>query len=820
MSVWLRRSLIALAVLLALLIAGAAWLIASFDPNRYKGLLTDWVRDNKQRTLTIAGPIGLSVFPRLEVTLQDVRLSEHRRPDEFASLQQAQLAVQVMPLLRRELAVDRVAASGVRVNYRRNAKGASNIDDLLADEAPTAPEAVASEPQAALRFDVSAIELADLQATVKDEVLGIDGRFAVQTLSTGRLADGVESPVKFVGRAQLAKPKMDASIDLSGRLRLALPEGARPGAAFSDLQLGLRGEGFDVRQLDARLTGALGYEGQSGAVRADDLQLRLSGERLGMALKDSKLDLGSLVFDPAKRALSLDALELRLTGQGGGNAIDASLSWPELDVAGDALKGSALKGSASLTGSGAEAQKLQLGFSSQAPSGSFERIRVPGLTVSVNGSGAGRAVKGEARTDLTLAPQPLAAALEALKLQLAFTDPALPPMNLALQGKARAGEKDASWAFEGTINEQSFNTSGKADLSRDVPRVEAQARFAALDLTRFVAKPAADAKPAPADKAPADTPVDLNGLRAIDGKFGLRAASLVYPPYKVADAVLDATLDGGTLRVSQLSGRAWGGRFNAQASAQAASEATAQRVGFRLDASDVQIAALLGDVADFEKLEGTGKVTADLTTRGGSVNQFKQQLGGKAALQLRDGALRGINLAKVLRQWKSAVTLNKDAVQAASAEEKTDFSEITASFDIAGGVARNRDLSAKSPFLRVTGEGIVDIGKGRVDYLAKATVTGTSEGQGGAELAALRGVTVPVQLVGPFDAVDYKVQWSAVAADLVGKRAKEAVAEKAKEALGGVLGGVGGRAAAPGGAASAPASKDRLKEGLRGLFGR
>jgi len=173
----------------------------------------------------------------------------------------------------------------------------------------------------------------------------------------------------------------------------------------------------------------------------------------------------------------------------------------------------------------------------------------------------------------------------------------------------------------------------------------------------------------------------------------------------------------------------------------------------------------------------------------------------------------------VLRQWKSAVTLNKDAVQASRAEEKTDFSEISASFDIQSGVARNKDLSAKSPFLRVGGEGLVDIGKSRVDYLAKATVTATSEGQGGADLAALRGVTVPVQLVGPFDAVDYKVQWSAVAADLVGKRAKEAVTEKAKGALGEVLKGLGG--ATPGaGAGSAPAKKDPLKDGLNKLFGR
>lgn len=815
---WLLRSLIALAVLLGLVVAAAAWLVASFDPNRYKGVLIDWMREHKSRTLAIDGPIALSVFPRLEVSLRDVKLSEHRKPAEFASLKEATLSIQLMPLLTsRQLAVGRVAASGVRVAYARDADGRSSIDDLLS---PAPADAKADAPPTAsgadLKFDVSRIELKDLQATVKDAKTGLDGRFIVQELSTGRLADGAESPVRFVGQAVLAEPLLNAQIELDGKLELALPPGAPASVALSGLKLALRGEGFKVKQLDAVLTGALAYDGASGALRADKLKLRLSGDRLGMSLKDSQLALDSLRFEPKDRALQLQALALDLAGRSGDSAIAATLVWPRLEVTGDKLEGSALKGNASLKG----VQSVKIDFESQAPSGSFERIRVPGVKIAVDGSGAGRTVRGQASTDLGLAPQPLAVALDALQLKLAFTDPSLPPMNLALQGQAKAGAQDASWTFDGAINEQKFNVNGRADLAKSVPRIDAQARFAALDLTRFVA-PAGAAKPAAGQPAAADPVIDLSGLKAVDGNFSLRAGSLVYPPYRVADAALDATLAGGVLRVSQLSGKAWNGRFNAQASA----DANAQRLGFKLDAADVDIAQLLDNVAQFKKLEGTGRVTADVTTRGASVGQFKQQLAGKAAFQLRDGAVRGINLAKVLRQWRSAVSLDQNAVQAASAEEKTDFSEISASFDIAGGVARSNDLSAKSPFLRVGGEGLVDIGKSRIDYLAKATVTGTAEGQGGADLAALKGVTVPVRLVGPFEAVGYEVQWTAVAAALLSNRAKEALNERTK----GVLGGLLGTPSTAASGASAPgtpkeqakdAAKEAAKEKLKKLLGR
>ena len=68
MSVWIRRIGITLLVLVLLLAAAGAWLVTSFDPNRYKGVAIDWMKANRNRTLAIDGPIGLSVFPRIATT--------------------------------------------------------------------------------------------------------------------------------------------------------------------------------------------------------------------------------------------------------------------------------------------------------------------------------------------------------------------------------------------------------------------------------------------------------------------------------------------------------------------------------------------------------------------------------------------------------------------------------------------------------------------------------------------------------------------------------------------------------------------------------
>lgn len=113
-SLWFRRIAVALGALVLLFIAAAAVLIATFDANRCKQLAIDWMKSEHQRTLAIGGPIELSFFPQLAVKVSKVRLSERGRDDEFASVDQAALAVRVLPLLRKQLVIGRVSARGVR----------------------------------------------------------------------------------------------------------------------------------------------------------------------------------------------------------------------------------------------------------------------------------------------------------------------------------------------------------------------------------------------------------------------------------------------------------------------------------------------------------------------------------------------------------------------------------------------------------------------------------------------------------------------------------------------------------------------------------
>lgn len=790
MSVWIRRALIGLVGLIALAVIAAVVFVARFDANKYKGVAIDWMKTHKQRTLVIDGPIELSVFPRLAMKVSKVTLSEAAKADSFAVIDSAGLAVDVLPLLRGEVVVGRIEAKGVRVTYLRDAKGKSNLDDLLASDEPAKPD-TASKP---VRLDVSGIELADVKATVRDDKSGTSGQVLLAKFKSGRLANRVEAPVDLDLQFDFKQPALKGS--LTGETRLTLDMDTQS-ASLKKMNLGFKGDAPGLSGVDVALKGDVAWDGTKKSVNAQDLSVKLSGHTGALKHDGTTLSIERFAFEPDARKLDLRKLVAAVKASQAGQPVTLDLEWPELAVAGKSLSGSAFSGKFSHGGD----MPLSATFKSTAPSGSFEAVHLPAFEAQVESTSPQRKLAGTLRSDLVIKPQPGSLALDKLDLQAKVEEPGLQPLALNVRGNVLASAQKSTWNIAGQLNDNKFATEGAAVLAGNTPQINAKANFDSLDLNKLLAK---EKSPSPPTAGNADAPVDLSGLRAVNAQVSVAAGRFAFQQYKVNDARIQATLDGGMLRITELQGKAWGGQLNATAFA----DARASRIAIKGAATGVDVNALVKDVASKDLIEGKGRVSFDLDSAGRSVNELRSRLQGSAALQLRDGAVKGINLAKSLRQAKAALSMKQDASQKASQTEKTDFSELSASFQINDGVARSKDLDMKSPFLRLGGEGAIDVGKGRIDYLARATVAPTSKGQDGAELAALKGLTIPVRLNGPFEAVDWKIEWSAIATQAATRQIEDKLSEK-----------LGLKpAGAASGAASRPSAADALKKGLEGLF--
>jgi AsmA protein len=208
--------------------------------------------------------------------------------------------------------------------------------------------------------------------------------------------------------------------------------------------------------------------------------------------------------------------------------------------------------------------------------------------------------------------------------------------------------------------------------------------------------------------------------------------------------------------------------------------ANTQRFSIKSQLEGVAIGPLLRDALDNDLLEGRGNVALDLQTGGNTVSAMKKTLAGNAKMTLRDGALKGINLEEMIRKAR-ALRSRAPAEQKAERTERTDLTELAASFVIKNGIAHNDDLSAKSPLLRIAGSGDVDIGAGTIDYVARVSIVGTSGGQGGKEAAELRGVTVPVKITGPLDAPRFRADLGSAARDVAKEKAQEKIQEEKEQ---------------------------------------
>lgn len=784
MPVWLRRLLFVLLGLVFLLSALGAWLVSHFDANHTKSVAEEWMKTHRNRSLAIDGPIELSVFPRLAIKLSKVRLSEVGTADEFLALDSAALAAELLPLLHGELVIGNVQAQGVRVHYLRSAKGQSNIDDLL-QPAPAEPtEPAGGKP---VRFDIRGIALTDVRVRVKDDSTGVNGELFLKSLKTGRIANQVEADVALESQFDFKSPVLRGT--LGGTVRLTVDTDAAA-ITLRDMHLAFKGETPVASEVDAKLQGGLAWKGGQGMVNAQALELTLAANAGDTKFSGTTLAVEQFAFDAHAKSLTLRRLRAHIKGVQGARPVTLDLDWPELAVTDKTLSGSALSGKLALGGP----TPLEASFKSAAPSGNFDAVRLPGFEVRSASSAAQRRLDANLQADLTLQLTPAALNIDQLELQATLETPKLEPLKVALRGSAQASAQRSGWKLSGQFNTQAFSSEGSVISTGGTPTVVAKARFDTLDLNRWMS----DSAPSPAaPQASVDAPVDLSALLRVNGRFSAQIANFAVRQYRVADARMAATLDAGVLRITELRGKAWGGQVDATGSV----NAHMYRAALKGTANAVNVNALVKDLAAKDLIAGTGRVSVDLDTTGHSVGEMKSHLHGSAALQVRDGAIKGINIAKSLRQVKAALAMRQDTSQESNQAEKTDFSELSASFQIDDGVARNHDLEVKSPYLRLGGEGSIDIGKGRIDYVARATTVATAKGQDGSELTALQGLTVPVRLMGPFDALDWRIEWSAVAASA----ARHELQDKLTERLG---------LKAPASAASGASPQDLLKEKL------
>jgi AsmA protein len=933
-------------VLLLALVVGGIYLF--FDPSSLKPQIQKYVADAKQRTLNIDGPLKLTLFPNVGVSMGKTTLSEKNSPQQFLAFNDATLSVKVIPLLSKRVEVSKVRIDGLQVAIKRDAKGVFNFDDLLAKDSaqPAAPSAT---PMA---FDIAGIELANSAVEIQDQKTKTFGKISNLNFKSGRLTDGVPTDLDLFGDVALTEPKTAAKLGIKGgflldqgrnmveftKARITVNGTAGPlangalavDAGFinidtrsdavnaKDLALDLKGDiatpgknptqikelAFTLKspqaflslgdqilngeKIDLAAKGKLNNEPFDIAVKAPKLKadipklelvandldakvagtfagnnanLKIAGKEVDAKLSDNrvrvagftasgsakvagndltKLDLRvpTLNANLATSTLNAQGIKLDAAGTRAGDAMTVSLDAPNLSLAAGAAKSAPITGKATVKGK----QTLDADFRIEGLAGSGDVWSAQSTTLNYKAALEGRSSVGKLTTGFSFNTKQDVLALSNLALDAQVKDPSLPggAATTALRGNVnvspKAGKVSAKLAGQ-------FDQS-KVDVDATLtnfakPNAVFTASLDKLDADRYVtqgkAAPASSGGggggtgPAP---APKDAPVDLDVLKTVSGSGNLRIGELKVANVRTSNVNLAVKLANGRADITNANLGLYGGTAQATGFV----DANGNAMSIKANLAGVSVLPLLKDAMDKDVLEGKGTVTVNLTTKGATVDALKRALNGNVDVNLRDGAVKGLNLAQQLRDFRGKLQLGKNDGGTTKKSEKTDFSEMSAKFAANNGVLTASDVKLASPFVRATqgSPATVDLVGEKLDFVVRATLVNTSTGQDG-KASGLKDLTIPVRLSGPFSAPGYDIQWSAVSSDAVKaalapkiEEKKAELKDKLKDQLGAKLGlpakdNAPAANAAPGATPTPTPSKkpeDALKDKLKGLLNR
>lgn len=859
MNVWLKRVLFSLVVALLLAVVGLAIFLLTFNPNAYKSRLESLVFERTARTLTIGGDIGLSLFPRIGLSVSDVALSNRDAKDTFVSIDSARFAVAIWPLLSNRLVVDHVAVTGLKAYVVRDARGRFNFSDLLGTDGASAPVAAplavaAAAPGARSEFsiDIAGLELKSGRVQYIDQRDGLSTTFDRIEASTGRVT--YDQPFDVSLKAVITGNDPVQNAQLQAQALLRLNPGVR-GYSAQKINVQLSGRLGNLDQSQAALRGNLAYDGQARRFSADNLELSLSGNIVGahpiQGLKAS-LTAAQLRLDQRNTALKVDKLALRAVGQDGKRALDLALDAPALAISPDAAQADPVTGTLKWTGDDTLAVSLGLeGLSGNANEWQFRAASLDGgLT------------QGERLLRLKLT-SPLAwnttlrkGSLSAIKGDMGVRDQALPsgsyefPMigSVHLDLVQDLLSADLNAVIDGG---QAAFKSQTTKLATPQPRTRFTLNTEKLDLNRWLPAPPASAAAKPAgagqtadqttdkggdagrDKGPAAAkaapePIDLSFLQGLDVEGDVRIGDLRVRNVQLTGVSAQARVQKGVLTVPKLSAGLYEGTLSGQFSA-----ASDRTFGLKLNLDKVAVAPLIQAAMGRNLLSGRGAAQIDLRAQGDTMEALQRALAGRVSVQVRDGAVQGVDAARTLTDVAAALgNVLKGRLDALASpfdsRSSTAFSSLDARLDLKDGQGTLSKLSVVSDLVRLS-EGKparIDVPGRSLDLVLQAQVAARLPKGLDVALTPLLGAAIPIRITGAWDHPEYEVDWSGIRNPSIQRALKSGLMEllKGKDLIDQAL--PSPESETPGAASKKPAAPasgadpvERIGKAIKGLLG-
>ncbi|TPE54315.1 AsmA family protein [Maribrevibacterium harenarium] len=247
-------------------------------------------------------------------------------------------------------------------------------------------------------------------------------------------------------------------------------------------------------------------------------------------------------------------------------------------------------------------------------------------------------------------------------------------------------------------------------------------------------------------EAPAGDLIPVELVKTLNGHFGFIFDTLKVKNVSIDRIELDSNQRDGVVTINPAKVTLYDGDVSLQAKLDV--NGSEPRIDISPAMNGVQIQPLLNDFMELDKIAGATYLQGDMYTTGNSVDAFMKQLNGDLLVEIKSGALVGMNLTQSVCEGIAASrarTIDKSLYGA-----DTPFETMQFPARIVNGEVSTPGLEISAVGVEVTGDGVVSLPNSSLNYTARVGVSGSQVDPACSVKSNVQALKFPVVCKGKF----------------------------------------------------------------------
>lgn len=266
-----------------------------------------------------------------------------------------------------------------------------------------------------------------------------------------------------------------------------------------------------------------------------------------------------------------------------------------------------------------------------------------------------------------------------------------------------------------------------------------------INADRYLPPASEQPKAKDAKEPPTEIPVDM--LRKLNARGQLSIGEAIVAGITFTKMRVGVNARDGKVRFFPSEASMYGGQYHGDIGVDATGKLA--RVTLDEHVSGVNFAPLFKDMFETQRVSGKGSANIKLAGEGRNSDDLMKTLDGNVDFKVADGALEGADLWYEIRRARAV--LKQQAIPTRdSGPPRTPFSALTGTGTMNDGVLKNNDLNVAMQYLKVTGQGTVDLPRSSLDYkLVTSVLKIPREGADPTQMQDMVDAQIPVKVSGP-----------------------------------------------------------------------